>query len=170
MKWRGASGVLCDRKVPLKLKGKLYRVVVRPTMLYGTECWAATRKQEQRLMVAEMRMLRWMCGFTRLDRIKNVDIRTRVGVAAFNDKMRESRLRWFGHVKRRPPSAVVRRSEGLVPINSSRGRGRPKKRWNEVIKNDLAYLGIREELAQDRPIWRVSIRVQEPILRETVVA
>jgi len=38
LKWRRASGVLCDKKVPLKLKGKFYRTVVRPAMLYGTEC------------------------------------------------------------------------------------------------------------------------------------
>ena len=35
-----ASGVLCDRRRPLKLKGKFYRTAIRPAMLYGTECWA----------------------------------------------------------------------------------------------------------------------------------
>ena len=39
MKWRLASGVLCDKKVPLELKYKFYRVVVRPSMLYRAECW-----------------------------------------------------------------------------------------------------------------------------------
>ncbi|XP_070055460.1 uncharacterized protein [Nicotiana tomentosiformis] len=39
MKWRLASGVLCDKKSPSKLKGKFYRAVVTPAMLYGTECW-----------------------------------------------------------------------------------------------------------------------------------
>ena len=38
MKWRLASRVLCDKKVPLKLKGKFYRVAVLPAMLYGAEC------------------------------------------------------------------------------------------------------------------------------------
>jgi hypothetical protein len=37
LKWRQASGVLCDPRVPLKLKGKFYRTAIRPTMLYGTE-------------------------------------------------------------------------------------------------------------------------------------
>jgi len=42
-----------------------------------------------------------MCGYTRLDRIRNVVIRDQVRVALLEDKLREIRLRWFGHVKRR---------------------------------------------------------------------
>ena len=40
LKWRSATGVICDRKVPLKLKGKFYRSAIQPAMLYETECWA----------------------------------------------------------------------------------------------------------------------------------
>ena len=42
MKWRQASGVLCDKRVSQKLKGKFYRMTIRP-MLYGTECWPTKR-------------------------------------------------------------------------------------------------------------------------------
>ena len=34
-----ASSVLCDRRVPQKLKDKFYRTAIRPAMLYGAECW-----------------------------------------------------------------------------------------------------------------------------------
>ncbi|XP_071704477.1 uncharacterized protein [Rutidosis leptorrhynchoides] len=37
MKWRAATGVICDKKIPLKLKGKFYKVAIRPAMLYGSE-------------------------------------------------------------------------------------------------------------------------------------
>ncbi|KAL5146025.1 Retrovirus-related Pol polyprotein from type-1 retrotransposable element R2 [Glycine soja] len=109
MKWRKASGVLCDAKVPIKLKVKFYRTAVRPAILYGTECWAVKSQHETKVGVAEMRMLRWMCGKTRQDKIRNGAIRERVGVAPIVEKMVENRLRWFGHVERRPVDSVVRR-------------------------------------------------------------
>ena len=65
MNWKKCSGVLCDKRMPVKLKGKVYRTVVRPAMLYGAETWATTKRQESRFEVNEMRMLRWMCGVTR---------------------------------------------------------------------------------------------------------
>ncbi|KAM1481697.1 hypothetical protein ACFXTO_034090 [Malus domestica] len=36
MKWKSTSGMLCDRRRPLKLKEKFYRTAIRPAMLYGT--------------------------------------------------------------------------------------------------------------------------------------
>jgi hypothetical protein len=57
LKWRQASSVLCDPRVPLKLKCKFYRITVRPAMLYGVECWPTKRRHVQQLSVSEMRML-----------------------------------------------------------------------------------------------------------------
>ncbi|KAG5584525.1 hypothetical protein H5410_044959 [Solanum commersonii] len=62
MKWRLTFGVSCDKKLSPELKGKFYKVVVRPTMLYGAECWPIKNSHTQKMKVAEMRMLRWMCG------------------------------------------------------------------------------------------------------------
>nr|XP_009795963.1 PREDICTED: uncharacterized protein LOC104242585 [Nicotiana sylvestris]XP_016467879.1 PREDICTED: uncharacterized protein LOC107790467 [Nicotiana tabacum] len=101
MRWRLASRVLYDKSVPPKLKGKFYRVVVRSPILCGVECWPVKKSHVQKMIVAEMRMLRWMCGHTRKDRIRNEVIRNKVGVASVEDKLWESRLRWLGHVKRR---------------------------------------------------------------------
>ena len=97
-----------------------------------------------------MRMLRWMSGHTRLDRIRNVDIRSKVGVVSIVDKLRESRLRWFGHVRRRQITAPVRRCESLELGALCRGRGRPKKSWMEVIRQDLNALNLSEDMTSDR--------------------
>ncbi|XP_035838294.1 uncharacterized protein LOC110901930 [Helianthus annuus] len=106
-RWRAAAGVLCDRRFPTKLKGKFYKVAVTPAMLYGTDCWAIKKTQTRKMEVAEMRMLRWICGHTRLERMRNEVFRERLGVASISSKIKEGRLRWFGHVKRRPLTATI---------------------------------------------------------------
>ena len=50
-------------------------------------------------------------------------IREKVVVAPFEEKMRESRLRWFGHVKRRRVNAPVRRCMEIKLMHCRRGRG-----------------------------------------------
>ena len=94
--------------MPQKLKDKFYRAAIRLAMLYGAECWSTKRRHVQQLSVAEMWMLRWFCGNTRRDRVRNEVIRDRVGVAPIEEKLTQHRLRWFGHVQRRPPEAPVR--------------------------------------------------------------
>ena len=162
MKWRQASGILCDKRVPQKLKGKFYRTAVRPAMLYGAECWPTKRRHVQQLGVAEMRMLRWMCGHTRKDRVRNDDIRDRVGVAPIEEKLVQHRLRWFGHIQRRPPEAPVHSGRLKRAENVKRGRGRPNLTWEESVKRDLKDWGITEELAMDRGAWKLAIHVPEP--------
>ncbi|KAK3525040.1 hypothetical protein QTP86_013476 [Hemibagrus guttatus] len=56
--WRKVSGVLCDRKISARIKGKVYRTVVRPAMLYGLETVSLRKRQESELEVAELKMLR----------------------------------------------------------------------------------------------------------------
>ena len=55
--WKRVSGILCDRSVSLRVKGKVSKIVVRPAMMYGAETWAVKKAQEKKLDVAEMRML-----------------------------------------------------------------------------------------------------------------
>jgi hypothetical protein len=82
-----------------------------------------------------MRMLRLMCGHTIKDRIRNGVIRDRVGVAPTEEKLVQHRLRWFGHIERRPPEALVN-SGVLEGMENSRGRrGRPKLTWEEAARD-----------------------------------
>jgi len=73
------------------------------TILYGSECWVVDNKteQNQNVSVAEMRMLRWMCGVAREDKTRNDFISGSVGVVPIVDKMKGNRLRWFDHEEKR---------------------------------------------------------------------
>ncbi|KAK3550692.1 hypothetical protein QTP70_002392 [Hemibagrus guttatus] len=90
--WRKVSGVLCDRKISARIKGKVYRTVVRPGMLYGLETVSLKKRQESELEVAELKMLMFSLGVTRLDRIRNEYIRGTAQVGRLGDKVREARL------------------------------------------------------------------------------
>ncbi|VDL76639.1 unnamed protein product [Nippostrongylus brasiliensis] len=128
-KWHASTGVLCDRKIPERLKSKIYRTVIRPVALYGAECWPATREVERRLSVMEMKMLRWMAGVTRLDRKTNAEIRERFGVAPIPDKLREYRLRWYGHVLRASDDTVCKIGLGLNIQGTSPSDVRSSAGW-----------------------------------------
>ena len=150
--------MLCDTKVPSKLKGKFYRAAIRPALLYGSECWPVKKNFEHKMEVTEMRMLRWMCGHTLMDRIRNQEFRDKLGVAPISGKMRENRLRWFGHVQRKTFDAPVRRVESII-VEGKRSRGRPRRTWDEQIKVDLHELNLSEGLTRVRGSWRRHIHV-----------
>ena len=88
--WKRISGILCDRRISLRVKGKVYKTVVRLAMMYGAETWAVKKAHEKKLDVAEMRMLRWMSGVTKMDRIRNERIRGTTKVGEISKKVQES--------------------------------------------------------------------------------
>ncbi|EYC36135.1 hypothetical protein Y032_0930g3094 [Ancylostoma ceylanicum] len=108
LKWRSLTEVLCDKNIPDRFKSKVYRAVVRSVALYGAECWPATKQVERRLSAMETKILRWTAGVTRADRIRNENIRERFGIAPIADKLRETRLRWYGHVLRANEDTVCK--------------------------------------------------------------
>ena len=154
--WRKVSGVLCDRRVSARMKGKVFKTVVRPAMLYGLETVALKKRQEAELEVAELKMLRFSLGVTRTDRIRNEFIRGTDHVRCFGDKVREARLRWFGHVQRRESEYIGRMLRLELP--GRRSRGRPKRRFMDVVREDMKLAGVREEDAEDRVRWRQMTR------------
>ncbi|KAJ1262670.1 hypothetical protein BS78_09G127100 [Paspalum vaginatum] len=108
-----------------------------------------------------MRMLRWICGHTRLDRVRNDEIRDRLGVAPIEEKLIQHRLRCFGHVQRRPLDASVHRGIVRQDTNVKRSRNRPKLTWDEAIKRDLKEWDVPKELCLDRSAWKEAIHVLE---------
>lgn len=74
LKWHQVMGFLCDLRLPIHLKTKIYKTVMWPVALYGS-CWLASTKHQQALYTMEhMRMLQWWLGLTRLDQVMNEDV------------------------------------------------------------------------------------------------
>ncbi|XP_063585426.1 uncharacterized protein LOC134762814 [Penaeus indicus] len=164
-KWRELSGVISDRKMPRKLKVKFYITIIRPVLLYGAEVWTMGKEEERILEATEMRMLRRIKGVTLRERERSTDIRRELGVSDINEKVKEIRMRWYGHVKRREeghPAKVA--MESIVP--GRRPRGRPKKRWRDNVKEDMSHFDVRPEEALERKIWRRKTRAADPARRD----
>ena len=106
--WRKVSGVLCDKRVPNKLKGKVHQTVVRPAMLYGAELWAHRKSDMDYLKVSERRMMRWCLCKTRKDRVRNDWSKHQLQVMPIEEQVNTVRLRWFGHVLRRLADHLTR--------------------------------------------------------------
>ena len=87
--WRKVSGVICDRRLPARVKGKVYSSVVRPKMVYGLETVAVTKKQVEEMEFAEMKILRFATRVTRKNKIRNEYIRGTVKVERLGMKMRK---------------------------------------------------------------------------------
>ena len=103
----------------------MYKSVVRPTMLYGMETVAEKERQVGKMKVVELKMVRWALGVTRKDKIRNEYVRGTAKIAKLGDKLRNARLRWHGHVKRRGEDYVGKRTMEMA-VPGRRKRERPR--------------------------------------------
>ena len=122
-------------------------------MTYGAETWNIKKSQEKKLNVAEMKMLRWASGHTLLDRIENEEIRRRTKVTELHAKVQEKRLRWYGHMLRRDEDHVTRRTLEME-VEGRRRQGRPRRRWLDCVKEDLAEKRLGVQDAANRERWK----------------
>ena len=130
-------------------------------MVYGLETVAVTKKQVEEMEVAEMKILRFAMEVTRKNKIRNEHIRSTAKVERLGMKMREGRLRWYGHVMRRDQEYVGRKMMEME-LPGKRRRRRPKRRFLDVVKEDMKEVGAKEMDIEDRKIWRMMICCGHP--------
>jgi hypothetical protein len=94
-KFNELKSILTRRGLSLKVKGRVYGACVRRVMLYGSETWAIKEENTQGMERTEMQMVR-MCGVRLLERIRNEDFRSWLGL----ESMREAAVVWACDEKR----------------------------------------------------------------------
>ena len=146
---------------------RVYETLAKSVVLYNSETWTLKEKDESRLRVFKMICLRKIEGVSKRDRIRNEEIPGRLHVQQdIVGDITKRRLRYFGHISRmdngRYPKIVL---NGYV--HGQRKRGRPKKRWIDVVRTDCNNMGMTINSAarnsSDRDGWRKSI--EELLLR-----
>ena len=104
-----------------------------------------------RLEVQEMRMLRWMNGLTRREKVEDRHVRASMKMINIEDNITESRLRWAGHVWRREQTEFSRR---MLKMEVLGRRGRPKTRWKDSVMQDMRSIRVEQAEAMNKVIWR----------------
>ena len=87
--------------------------------------------------------VRWQC------RITIEEGRRRCGVESLEYRLRKTRLKCFGHVKRKNENSILMRAMELE-MEGRRPVGTPKKNWSKVVKENMRKLNIMEVIAEDR--------------------
>ena len=130
-------------------------------MLYSSETWCTYRLQENRLNAFHFRCLRSILGVSWRDHVPNSTMLHRTGSYDLTTIIRQRRLHWLGHVHRMEDGCLPKDILYSEFYNAPCRTGRPKLRYKDVIKRDMAGFHISpqswETLAADLNRWRASL-------------
>jgi len=110
---------------------KFYKVVARPSPLYGSETWITTKRDMTRLEAVEMRFLRSVTGYTRLDKIRKEVIRKELEISGIQDVRLKYKQNWINHLERTDNTRLPKHALNYKP-RGRKDRGRPRKQWQCV--------------------------------------
>jgi hypothetical protein len=124
-------------------KFNIHKTLIRPVLLYGSETWVLTKREENQLLVFERKVLRTIC---------DLKIENGVYKRSYNHKLdkefdspnalnvtKTSRLRYAGHMIRRPKD-LPQKAQCTAKPNGRKNRGRPKSRWADGVNSDSLAL------------------------------
>ena len=117
--------------------------------------------ERRKVNIREMKCLRSLVGVSRMDRVRNEEVRRRAGIEMELASRADQRvLRWFGHVERMDDYHMARRLL-MAEVSGGRVRGRPRLGWMDGVKVASGNRGMTVEAARqstkDRKEWRSPI-------------
>ena len=107
--------------------------------------------------IAEMRMLRWIRGKTRKDHVRNTIIQEYANVCQMSTFLRQKRLHWYGHVKRREEDNLSRKMMDMV-VPGKRRRRRPRLRWTDNNREDMTKYELTADMTENRQYWKMMVK------------
>jgi hypothetical protein len=145
--YHAVQNLLSSRLLSRNVKIKIYKTVILPVVLYGSETLSLTLREEHRLKVFEDRVLRRIFGPKRDEvtggwrKLHNKELHGLYSSPSIVRVIKARRMRWAGHVARMGEvrgayNILVGRPEGRRPL------GRPRRIWDDNIKMDLREIGF----------------------------
>ena len=152
--FRKMNNLLTNSRISIETRKRAVKTYVWSTLLYGSETWTVSREMERRLDAVEMWCWRRMLRVSWTARRTNVDILETIGsrrelVAV----LRRRQMAFLGHIMR------ANGLENLAitgRISGNRGRGRPRKKYLDRMKEVIGGVTTQELLGmtRDRDRWR----------------
>ena len=146
------------RGISQSTKLKVYRAVVLPSLLYGSETWTAYARHSRQLNSFHLRCLRKLLHVNWREHIPDTEILDRAKMDSIYAVQMKSQLRWAGHVARMPDDRLPKQIFFGELCKGARAQGRPLLRYKDTLKATLKKCDINpdswENIAQDRPVWR----------------
>ena len=115
---------------------KFYKVVARPSLFYGSETWVTTKRDITRLEAAEMRFLRSVAGFTRLDKLRSEAIRKELEISGIQDMRLKYKQNWINHLERMDNTRLPKHALNYTP-RGRRDRGHPGNDGNASMPEQV---------------------------------
>lgn len=147
------TNVWNSNTISTKTKLLIFKATVLPVLLYGAESWTLLSRQQSRLRAFVTTALKRIHRIKWDKHVTNTDLYSKSNLLLPEQLIKRARLRYFGHLlrmesHRTPQICFLQRYKGPRPSHGT------KKRWRDLLKDDLGDLPHAEDAAKDRPAWR----------------
>ena len=153
--------VLNQHNIKISTKIKVYNAVVLSSLLYGSETWTLHRKHIKKLEQFHQRALRSILGIRWQDRVPNTVVLDRSNAKCIESLLVQAQLRWVGHTIRMEDHRMPKQLLYGELASGKRNQGRPRKRYKDMIKDNLPLAEIApkdlESTANERTVWRRAV-------------
>ena len=153
--------VFDNRDIYINTKIKVYKAIILPTLLYGSEAWTTYSRHLKSLEKYHQRCLRRILNIKWQDRRTNSSVLEEANVTSIESIIIKNQLRWAGHIVRMPMSRLPKKILYGELSNGKRNQGGQRKRFKDNLKRNLKQCAINtedwEEQASNRPGWRHAI-------------
>lgn len=153
------SGNMFSRAVKLRI----YKTIIRPVVMYGSEVWTLKKREQIMLGVWERKILRKIFGGKKVDGIwerrTNKELQEMYSEADIIGVVKAQRIRWLGHLIRMGRERVPNKI-WTADVGGRRRQGRPRSQWKTEVQEDLNRLHIQNwrEKATNRKEWALVAR------------
>jgi Reverse transcriptase (RNA-dependent DNA polymerase) len=149
----GLEKIWKDKNISVKTKVELVKALVFPVATYGCESWTLRKNDRKKITTFEYWCWRRMLRISWTEKRTNVSIAAQIErITPLEDTVTKQKLSYFGHVIR---NDGLEKTIMLGMGEGKRGRGRPRTRWLDEIR-EITGRSLQElnEAARDRNGWR----------------